>query len=172
MRAKVFRLFALVLILTMIASPVGAQPISGALTQASSQVDYGPSTADTPASPEAKASNRLIVELQSPPLTQYAKANLPSLLANGKLDTKSATAQAYVERLRSEQAAFVANMQQALPGASVDYYINESQNQVPLTYQITFNGLTINPGTTSREAAQRGAQTASGRQSCFLRLCP
>ena len=167
MRSKVFRLFALVLILTMIASPVGAQPISGAPTQASSQVEYGPSTADTPASQEAKASNRLIIELQSPPLTQYAKANLPSLLANGKLDTKSATAQAYIERLRSEQAAFVANMQQALPGATVDYYINESQNQVPLTYQITYNGLTINPGATSREVARKALSQLPGVKGVF-----
>ena len=168
MRTKVFRLFALALILTMIASPVGAFPIAGAPSQASDLVEYGPTTADTPTGQEAKASNRLIVQLQSPPLAQYAKLRLPGLLANGKIDTKSADAQAYITQLKTEQAAFVANMQQALPEASVDYYINESQSQVPLTYQITFNGLTINPGATPREVARKALSQLPDVRAVYL----
>src|SRR5687768_9814246 len=73
------------------------------------------------------ASNRLIVELKSAPLSVWARSSSsPSLLkADGRLNVEAATAQAYIGLLRGEQAAFVQAMRGAVPGASVSAFTNE-----------------------------------------------
>ena len=140
----------LMVILAMLAAlfavnPVAAQP--AASPQAVADITDGA------ASPTTKTSHRLIVELKSAPLAAWAQTEKTAQFANGKLNVNHPAAQAYIAQLQAEQAAFVSNMQAALPGAQVDYYINEFNAPVELAYQVVFNGVVVNPGTLDARAA-------------------
>lgn len=98
---------------------------------------------------EVKASHRLIVELASPPLAAYmaSSGRLP-------LNAQSPDAQSYVAQIEAEQATAISAMAEALPGATVATYINELEQEVEATYQITFNGFAVDPGETDTEEAR------------------
>lgn len=98
-------------------------------------------------------SPRLIIELESPPLSAVYGAQVQAAGADGRLDANAPGAQAYISQLQAEQAAFVAQMQAILPQARVSTFTNESGLHESSAYQITFNGLAIDPGTGDREAA-------------------
>ena len=110
-------------------------------------------TSDSP--PNPAQSPYLIVELDAPPLAAVYKTQLQGASADGALDMNSASAQAYVAELQAQQAAFVSQMQAALPNATVgQYYANEALTQVEsLSYQVVFNGMAVNPGTGDLAAA-------------------
>ena len=59
---------------------------------------------------EAKFSHRLIVQLQSPSLSEFSATNEMARMANGKINISSAEAQNYIAQLEGEQAAFITNM--------------------------------------------------------------
>jgi subtilisin family serine protease len=103
-------------------------------------------------------SPRLIVELSSPPLAAVFQTQVAGASVNGRLDTDAAAAQAYISQLQAEQAAFVSALQTVLPSAAVSTYRNETGASVAATYQILFNGLSIEPGvdlTTARAQIAR-----------------
>jgi subtilisin family serine protease len=118
------------------------------------------------------ASNRLIVELKSAPLSVWAKSpSSPSLLkADGRLNVQAATAQAYIAQLRGEQAAFMQAMRSAVPGAAVSTFTNENGAREAASYQIVFNGLSVDPGATSRDAARKALLSLPNVKNVYLDL--
>ena len=125
----------------------------------------GPITSDGKAGPST--SHRLIVQLSSPSLSEEQAATGFAPQSQGRPDLNSPQAQAYISRLKAEQAAFVSSMQQALPGASVGQYINELGARVDLTYQVTFNGLAVDPGSTGKEQARKVLSALPGVKAVY-----
>ncbi|MEZ4713325.1 MAG: S8 family serine peptidase [Caldilineaceae bacterium] len=101
------------------------------------------------------ASHRLIVQLRSPSLAEAYGELVRAANVDGKLDVNAASAQAYVAQLQAEQAAFMTNLQTTLPSATLSRYINEAGAAKEATYQVVFNGMSIDPGATDRTAAMR-----------------
>lgn len=138
-QSKVRPFMALVLLL------VGLFTVGSLVTAAPAQIHLD---ADgTELSQEGEQNNyshRLIVQLESPALSEYAAEGFIPRTENGRLELESAEAQAYIEQLRTEQADFIAELAKAIPEASVSTYQNEFGEQVEATYQITFNGVAIN----------------------------
>lgn len=121
------------------------------------QAVLDPPATDGPADRrQADQSPRLIIELESPPLAVAYRDQVGAARANGALDVNSPFAAAYVAQLEAEQAAFVAAMQEALPNAAVSTFVNESGYNEAATYQITFNGVSVDVSATgkTREAAR------------------
>jgi subtilisin family serine protease len=136
-KSKLLQIMALVMILTMAFAAVALADVNPPTL-----VD-GPGDAPGPAT-----SPYLIVELESPPLVAI-QANTRS-----KLDMNAPDAQAYISQLQAEQAAFMAELQNVLTDASVATFINETGAEEQATYQILFNGLSINPGSMDKETAR------------------
>jgi minor extracellular serine protease Vpr len=103
----------------------------------------GITDAPTPAAP--RYSHRLIVELTSAPLAQSSVAAKVAA-GGGRLDVSAPTSQQYIQRLQAEQRAFVTVMRQAVPDAQVATYLNEQGRAMPATYQVVFNGMSIDAG--------------------------
>ncbi len=143
------------------------------ITPAAFAEDPNLTVTDGPAEASAEApqaSHRLIVELESPPLAVWYKTQ-PSLQSpGGRLDANAPDAQAYIAQLEAEQDAFVNTMQGVLPDASVEAYINELGAEVELSYQVVLNGLTVDPGSTDREAARRALADLPGVKAVYLDL--
>lgn len=106
---------------------------------------------------EVKRSHRLIVELASPPLAVYMARS-----GQRELNAQSPDAQTYLAQIEAEQATAISAMAQALPGVTVSTYINELDQEVEATYQITFNGFAVDPGQTDTEEARRILQALPG----------
>jgi len=100
-------------------------------------------------------SHRLIVELSRPPLATAYQSEVKAADASGQLDVNSTAAQDYIAALEAEQRVFVQTLQSALPSAAVSSYLNEYNVAQEATYQVVFNGLSINPGTADLAAARR-----------------
>ena len=103
----------------------------------------GITDAPTPAAP--RYSHRLIVELTSAPLAQSSVA-AEVAAGGGKLDVAAPEAQQYIQKLQAEQQAFVTAMTQAVPSAQVATYLNEQGRAMPATYQVVFNGMSVDAG--------------------------
>jgi subtilisin family serine protease len=132
-----------------------------------------PAVTDGPADAQLglpSASHRLIVELKSAPLAVWYRTEPRSATTGGRLDVQSSAAQAYVAQLQAEQAAFVTRMRAALPTARTAAYINELGARTSLDYQITFNGLTIDPGDVDRETARRALLALPDVKNVYLDL--
>ncbi|MDM8528026.1 S8 family serine peptidase [Anaerolineales bacterium HSG24] len=107
--------------------------------------------ADEPASPK---SHRLIIELETPPLAARESET------GGRLDVRSATARNHIARLKQEQNSFARSMRQVYPQAVVSHYINEHGEATPATYQVVFNGLSIDLSRESRLGGDTDLQQA------------
>ncbi len=118
----------------------------------------------------ASASNRLIVELESPALAAWSKSTNKARSANQRLDLKAADAQTYLSQLEAEQNLFVADMRQALPGASVDSFVNEFGDQDELRYSVVFNGMTVNVGNAKRDDARKVLAALPNVKAVYLDL--
>lgn len=125
-------------------------------------------TDDGPTDISLSTSHRLIVQLESPPLAVWAGQTRQALKANGRLDVQSAAAQSYVAQLQAEQAAFISAMQAALPGAAVDNFVNELGVAEAAQYQITFNGMSVDPGSTDKMIARRILSQLPGVRAVYL----
>ena len=176
MGKQLFRIISILVLLSMLVLPVSAKlpaadankPVASAIPGGDGAIRY---SADTPESQSPKVSHRLIVELVSPPLSAWAKETGTGKLENGKIDFNAPALQSYLQQLETEQAAFVSAMQAALPSAFVSQYINEFGDHVDLTYQVAFNGLAVDPGSTPTAEARQGIGRAAWRQSRISRLC-
>ncbi|MGC9520331.1 MAG: S8 family serine peptidase [Anaerolineae bacterium] len=162
---NILLLFAMLLAIT----PVAAQAPDGSETvELAAPIRQA---ADSPAELEPstpRTSHRLIVELESPPLSVWSQS-VPSLQSvGGRLNVDAPAAQAYVSRLETEQAAFRTAMQSVLPQASVSGYINEFGARETATYQILFNGLAVDPGEVGPEAARRALAGLPGVKRVYL----
>ena len=156
----------LLVILGLLAAPMYTGQISAQSSQPGMVVtDSGPAISDGAAQPTS--SHRLIIQLASPPLSQYAPSSGAQKLPNGKINLKSADALNYIGKLQAEQVTFINQMSAALPTASVSQYINELGAKVDLTYQVSFNGMAIDPGSTSKETAARILAKIPGVKGVF-----
>ncbi len=144
-------ILSLILTLTVFSTLVGAASLDEGVT-------------DVPTADQT-ASHRLIVQLESPALAERADM---SRSPDGALAVNSADAQAYIARLEAEQAVFVADMAQAIPGADVSSYINESGQSIAATYQVVFNGVVVDPGATPRDEARRLLEAMPGVKAVYL----
>lgn len=139
MRHKLSRLLTLL-------SVVGVLVVSAILVfslAASAELTDG--TGSTPDG-QPEVSHRFIVELQSAPLAVQYKEMVGAQSVDGKLDAGSTTAQSYVAQLQAEQAAFMAQMQAALPNAKVSTYIDENGISNQQTYQVVLNAVVVDAG--------------------------
>ncbi len=139
MRSKLSRLLTLLSVVgVLVASAVLVLSLA-----ASAELTDG--TGSTPDGQPA-ASHRFIVELQSAPLAVHYKTMAGARSADGELDADSSAAQSYVAQLQAEQAAFVAEMQAALPNARVSTYIDENGLSNQQTYQVVLNAVVVDAG--------------------------
>ena len=128
------RRFSLLMVLVLVAAAIMPATLSAQVI-----------VTDGPAPSSGEYSHRLIVELASPPLAQAP--GIPQAAAGGgKLDVASPQAQAYIRKLQAEQQQFVTTLQASIPNAQVATYINERGAQIPATYQILLNGVTVDAG--------------------------
>lgn len=99
-----------------------------------------------------RASHRLIVELQSPSLSEWAASSVsaqsadPALFANGRLNVSAPSAQTYIQKLKAEQQAFVTAMTRAIPNAQVASFRDEAGRLNAATYQIVMNAVAVDAG--------------------------
>lgn len=100
-------------------------------------------------------SPRLIVELESPPLAVAYRNAISAANVNGKLDANVPAAQAYINQLQAEQAAFISTMQSSVAGATVASFVNEMGVAEQATYQVVFNGLSVDVGANDRDETLR-----------------
>ena len=129
MNRKLSILLILVLLIGLLAPAVaGAQGIT-----------------DAPNPTAPRYSHRLIVELTSAPLSQSSVA-AGAAAGGGRLDVSAPESQQYIRRLQAEQSAFVTVMRQAVPNAQVATYLNEQGRAMPATYQVIFNGMSVDAG--------------------------
>ncbi|HSM54763.1 MAG TPA: S8 family serine peptidase [Candidatus Sulfomarinibacteraceae bacterium] len=127
-------------------------------------------TDDPGTSQEAEQSNyshRLIVQLESPSLSEIAAVGTVPKTEAGHPNVASPEAQAHVELLQSEQTTFIAEMNRVLPEMSVATFVNEAGQSVDATYQIVFNGVAIDPGEQPTEATIRKLREMSGVKAVY-----
>src|SRR5512143_395011 len=122
-------------IVTLMLSVMGVAPLAAATDNVTNPI----ASLQFPSS--VQASHRLIVELTAAPLAVYARSSsTPTAFRTsgpaGHLDVTTSASQAYIGQLKSEQAAFVNAMRNAIPTASVATYLNENKQAIPETYQI------------------------------------
>lgn len=124
--------------------------------------------ADAQTSPQSTVLGvrRLIVQLNTAPLA--ATLFEQPTMSKQRVDIKSAAATTYVQRLHTEQAAFIKAMQTKLTDATVATYQNEVGDTQQATYQIVFNGLAIDPGTAPIDEAYRQLAKLPGVKQVYL----
>ncbi len=127
----------------------------------------GSPTADGPVIGQPRTSHRVIVELASPPLAVQYKTMIAAQSADGRLDVQSSAAQQYIAQLQAEQAAFVSAMRAALPDAQVSTFINENGVAEAETFQIVMNGVVVDPGSSSPQAAMKQLASLPGVKAVY-----
>ena len=153
---KYLRVLAIIMTFTLLWTPLAQ--VANAMP-ASVEEDGQPVVAD---------SNRLIVELESPPLAAAFRSEVSAAAVNGKLDANVPAAQAYINQLQAEQAAFVSTMQATVAGATVANFINESGFSEAATYQVVFNGLAIDVGPNDRDQSLIQLAKLPGVKNVYL----
>jgi len=151
MKSKLFRLFAMLAILSMLVTPAAAQSTK----VVGPETDAAPLAVDAPAADPAtknvygvSETGRYIIRLSDPALAVYAggvaglAATSPSITGARQLDTKAPASVAYLDYLAGKQADFIQSMNQAL-GRTVE---------VTGQYLNVFDGLTV---TCSYEEAEQ-----------------
>jgi uncharacterized repeat protein (TIGR01451 family) len=131
MRSKVFRLFALLVILTMVVSPVAAKDTDGrapadntgsvSTTTGAASEEAVPAAADLPESP----TGLYVVRLKDPSLSGYSGGiaglapTSPEATGTRKLDVTTAASQAYLSYLETQQQEAIRSVEATL-GRSVE----------------------------------------------------
>jgi subtilisin family serine protease len=165
MKPHIPKLVVLFVMFALIIAPLNAMQPAQAAPQ-SSVMQQGQDSDQEPDS-SLDVSHRLIVELESAPLSVYLRETRSGLQPSGRLDFQAAPTQAYLAQLEAEQDAFINNMQAAVPGAQVDSYINEAGQSVDLTYQVVYNGMVINPGQNNLHTARKALLTIPGVKAVY-----
>jgi subtilisin family serine protease len=81
---------------------------------------------------------------------------------------QSLAAQNYLSQLRSEQATFVQAMRSIMPSASVSTFRNENGLNEAASYQIVFNGMSVDPGQTNRDQARKALLALPNVKNVYL----
>ncbi len=116
-------------------------------------------------------SPRLIVELTSPPLAEWAAEIEPGAPVaamaretlwrpGGRLALEATAAAQYEQRLAAEQTAFLAQLARRVPEAAPASYVDERGQRLPLAFRVVFNGVVIDAGSPSRANAIRSQVAA------------
>ena len=163
MKTKFLKMLSIMILLALITTSFGAALASNVLQTSSDLLTNDDETPST-----RKASHRLIVELQSAPLTFWAKSvgNLPTI--NGSYDLNAPQAQTYVAQLQAEQSAFVTAMQAVMPEAKTASFINEMGVAESLSYQVVFNGVVVDPGSMDQALARKQLAALPGVKAVHL----
>ncbi|MFN8441539.1 MAG: S8 family serine peptidase [Caldilineaceae bacterium] len=156
-RSKLNTILTFTLLLTLFISPLAS---AQALNASGATAQNSPS--------QVTSSPRLIVELDSPPLAAVFSSELSAASVNGKLDVNSTAAQQYINQLQAEQAVFVSNMQAVMADATVADFLNETGAAEQAAYQVAFNGLSINPGSTNQALAMRKLSMLPGVKHVYV----
>jgi len=138
------------------------------LALASAVYAQGPLSSGMEDSQAVSVSHRLIVELEAPPASVWARSSTSAKSSPNQLNLQTAAVQKYITQLKAEQRAFLMNLQQALPGATLSSYVNEQGRSVPETYQIVLNGMAIDPGKMDREEARKLLLALPGVKAVYL----
>jgi subtilisin family serine protease len=146
------------------AAQAATKPSTHKLTSAQGPLDPN---SDSPTQ-GAQTSHRLIVELNSAPLALWARHTSPLRSIKGRVDLQSLAAQNYLAQLRSEQATFVQSMRSVLPSASVSTFRNENGLNESASYQIVFNGMSVDPGRTNRDQARQALLALPNVKNVYL----
>ncbi len=131
-------------------------------------VSAAPAAVEGDIPPPAGDSSRLIVELESPSLAAALQSDVSAAAVNGKLDVDAAAAQAYISQLEAEQAAFVSTMQSVVADATVANFVNETGLTEEATYQVVFNGLSVDVGSNDRDEALLQLSKLPGVKNVYL----
>ena len=181
MSSRNYRTALPIVLLLLVASmslvvPATAQQLQAPRDQASSQSParqlnrsirpLDPNSDGRSADPQT--SHRLIVELNSAPLAVWAQQSGRVTTDKSRPDVSSPAAQSYVATLRNEQAAFVQAMRAALPTASVSTFENENGVREAASYQIVFNGMSVDPGRTNRDQARQALLRLPNVKNVYL----
>ncbi len=105
-------------------------------------------------------SPRLIVELSSPPLVEWAVDREPGGMPGarsqtalwhpgGRLALAAPAAVQYEQQLAAEQASFLTQLSRAVPEAALATYVDERGQRQPLQYRLLFNGVVVDAGSPS-----------------------
>ena len=136
----------LLVILGLLAAPMYTGQISAQSSQPGMVVtSSGPAISDGVAQPTS--SHRLIFQLHLHPFS-VCSIQRGAETFQWETQLKISGCVNLISKLQAKQAAFVNQMSAALPTASVSQYINELGAKVDLTYQVSFNGMAIDPGST------------------------
>src|SRR5829696_5456939 len=181
MSSRSLRNIACLLLLLLIASmalvaPASARRMQSPAAQASTKPSIHQLTsAQEPLDPNSdsriqkgQTSHRLIVELNSAPLTTWVRQTSPLQTIKGRVDLQSLAAQSYLTQLRSEQATFVQAMRSILPSASVSTFRNENGLNETASYQLVFNGMSVDPGQTNRDQARKALLALPNVKNVYL----
>lgn len=84
-----------------------------------------------------------------------------------RLQVNAANAQTYVNQLRAEQAAFVAQLRTVVPNATVSSYIDENGARKEASYQVVFNGLSVDVGTANQAHIRQRLAKLSGVKAIY-----
>ncbi len=114
------------------------------------------------------ASNRLIVQLQSPSLVEFASSvsaqTAGDAMVKGRLNARSAKAQAHVDRLQIEQEAFVNTVEALFPQARAAAYMDSAGVSQPLAYQVVTNAVVLELPAVTPAAIRKITNMAAVRQ--------
>jgi len=117
---------------------------------------------------ETSPSTRVIVELASPPLAAAFAEQARIAGTNAQFDVNTADAQAYISQLQAEQATFLSTLQSVVPDAAASTFINETGAAEQATYQVVFNGVSVDVGSTDRAEARRRLSAMPGVKAVYL----
>jgi subtilisin family serine protease len=157
---------AVIIIAALIFAPMATAQTSEVGARATETINQSGPITDDGSTPVA--SRRLIIQLESPSLAEYTATTTIARQPNGRLDLNSTEATSYINQLKAEQAAFVSNMQKAIPGSQVSYYLNEANQKVEARYQVVLNGMAVDPGNMSTAAARRVLEQLPGVKAVYL----
>ena len=144
MKKNLFKLFAILMVLAMVAAPASANvaqkgngPVEFTTAASSDIVKY--SEGDFEAVKGVDGPVRFIIQLEDAPLVSYEgaldgyKATNPAVLGNGKLDAKSPDSKAYMAYLADKQTSALKSMQQVLG----------RELKVAFRYSVSLNGFAV-----------------------------
>lgn len=113
-------------------------------------------------------SHRLIVELERAPLAEVYQSLPGARSADGRMNPRAGAAAAYIAEIQAEQAAFMVQLQQAMPQARVSTYINEFGMEVEQAHQMLINAVVVDAGRDlDVEASIRQIQRMDGVRSVY-----
>lgn len=122
--------------------------------------------AAAPQLPPVPGSGRLIIEFEAPSLAEWQVAQAGpsprSITTRSRLTLASTAPRRHVDTLVQAQQQFAASLPALLPGARLASHLDGNGRQLALTYQLLFNGVAVDIGSTDTREAERLLRTQPG----------